>query len=89
MDSLENLLDAVGVNSTECALCSALLENLVVAVCLENGHAMLLLVLSDFAADAHALCKEVHEIVVNLVNLLAESSNVLGCYNLVAYYEDR
>ena len=52
---------------------------------------MLFLVLSDFAAYAHALAEDVDEAVVYLVYLLAESCDVFCCLCLFAddeYGED-
>ena len=85
---LVDFLDELGVHAAEGALCAALVENLVVALCLQHGHVMLFLVLSYLTAHAHALCEDVHHLVVELVDLLAQLADALGGDGVVAYDEE-
>ena len=50
---------------------------------------MFLFVLSDFAADAHPLGKDVHDGVVYLVNLLTQLADTFGGDGLITDYEQR
>ena len=50
---------------------------------------MLFLVLSYLTAHAHALCEDVHHLVVELVDLLAQLADALGGDGVVAYDEER
>ena len=84
---LEDFLDKLRVHTTERALCSTLVENLVIAYCLKNSHVVLLLVLANLAAHTHTLGKKFHQAVVEFVNLLAQFVNALGGDSLRTHYE--
>ena len=75
------------IHTAERALCTTLVQNLVVAVGLQHGHVVLLLVLTNLAANSHALCQQVHQLVVKLVNLFTQLCYTLGSGLLVADYQ--
>ena len=78
MDALEHVLHEVRRHAAEHALRTALVEYLGVAARLYDCHVVLALVLSDFAADAHALGQQFNERVVDFVNLVAQRIEALG-----------
>ena len=55
VDEFKDMCSALWIYATQAGLCTTLLKDLVVAVGLEHGHIMLLLVVTDFAAHAHTL----------------------------------
>ena len=69
VDALEHLGYEVGAHAAERTLHATLGENLVVTDSLQDGHVVLLLVVANLAAHSHALRQDVHELVVELVNL--------------------
>ena len=89
MDALEDLGDELGPHATERTLDTTLGEDLVVARGLEDGHVVLLLVVAYLAAYAHTLGEDVHDLVVELVNLLTQADESLGGGVLVADDEQR
>ena len=68
---------------------SALFEYLVVAVGLQHGHVVLLLVLPYLAAYAHTLGQQVHQLIVEFVYLLAQCLYALCGNAVVADDEQR
>ena len=84
MDILEYVCYKLGVHTTERALGTTLVQNFVVAVGLQHRHVVLLLVLTNLTAHTHALCQQLHQLVVKLVNLLTQLGDTLGSGLLVA-----
>ncbi len=77
MDALEHLGDELGGHTRQGSLHATLLQNLVVATRLQYRHIMFLLVLAYLAAHTHTLGQELHQLVVNLVNLLTHLLDAL------------
>ena len=72
MDVLKDILHTFGGDTEQRTLCTALVENLGVALGLHDGHALLLLVFTHLARDAHTAGEQLDEVVVHLVNLLTQ-----------------
>ena len=72
MDCLQNGLHKVAVHIHFLGGIDAGLHDFIVAVHLKHGHAVLLLKLADFAANAHALAKQLNQFGIKLVNLTAQ-----------------
>ena len=89
MHAFEDFLHKLAVHAAKRALSAALVENLTIPYGLQHGHVVLLLVLSDFAAYAHTLGKQVHQLVVEFVNLLTQFVDTLSGDFLVADDEER
>ena len=87
VDVLEDVFDAACVYAFEGSLCGSLVEYLGVALGLDYGEAVVFLVLAYLATDGHAACKEVDEVVVYLVDALAEGGEGGGEVDVVAYDE--
>ena len=88
VDGLEDSFDELGAHAAEGGLCSALVEDLVVAGGLQHGHPVLLLEGAYLAAHTHALGEYLDELVVALVDLCAELCEVLRGVLLVADDEE-
>ena len=71
VDVFEDVGDKIGRHAALGTLSTTLGEDLTIAFGLKDGHVVLLFVLANLATDAHALGQQVHELVVELVNLMA------------------
>ena len=89
MDQLEDASYKLAVHTAERTLGTTLFEYLVVAGSLKDSHVVLLLILTDFTAYAHTLGEKIHQLVVELVNLMTELSDALGGSCLTAHYKQR
>ena len=68
----------LGVEVEFGCLRSAKVENLVVALRLQYGHVVLLLVLTYLVRDAHALREKCQQLIVDLVDLTTQLGKALG-----------
>ena len=89
MDVLKDVGHELGIHATEGTLGSTLVQNLVVSIGLQHRHVMLLLVLTDLAAHLHTLGKQVHQLVVELIDLLTQLGDALRLRVLIADDEQR
>ncbi len=89
MDVFEDTGHKLSRHTALGALGTALGENLAVAIGLQDGHVVFLLVLTNLTADAHALRQQVHELVVEFVDLVAQLLDALGGNAFVADDEQR
>ena len=69
VDMLKDLGSKLWAHSAERSLGTTLLENLVVAVGLQNCHIVLFLVCTNLTAHTHALCQKLHQLIVQFVDL--------------------
>ncbi len=88
VDMLKDLGSKLRAHSAEGSLGTTLLENLVVAVGLYDGHIVLLLVGTNLAAYTHTLSQEIHQLVVALINLTAQLMQTLCRIMLITNYEE-
>ena len=69
MDGLEHLLHEFRTHAAEGSLCATLVQDFVVASCLKDGHVVLFLERTDFAAHTHPLGQYLDDLVVAFVDL--------------------
>ena len=74
----------VVAHTAEGSLGTTLVENFSVAGRLQHGHVVFLLVLPDFAAYAHTLGEKIHQLVVEIVNLVEQLGDAFRGNGLVA-----
>ena len=86
---LEDVGHKFGSHAAERPLRTALREDFVVAIGLKHGHVVLFFVLADFATHAHTFRQEVHELVVELVDLVAKLRDALRGNGFIANHKQR
>lgn len=73
---LEYLLDKFRIHAQKHTLRTAFVQNFIVTSRLQNRHIVLFLERTDFTCHTHTLGKFLHQVVVALVNLLAQFAEV-------------
>ena len=77
MDILEHMRHELRIHATEGTLGTTLVQDLVVTVGLQHRHIVLLLILSDLTTHTHTLRQQLHQLVVELVDLLTQLTDTL------------
>ena len=72
MNVLKNLSSKLRAHATERSLSTTLVKNLVITVGLNDSHIMLLLVSTNLTAYTHTLSQEIHQLIVEFINLTTQ-----------------
>ena len=84
MDVLKDAGDELGIHACERSLSTTLVQNLVVAVGLQDRHIVCLLILTNLTTYLHATGQHIHDLIVEFVNLLTQLCNAFCRGVLVA-----
>ena len=87
MDILEDVSDKLWIHATECTLGTTLVQNLIVTVSLKHGHIMLFLILTNLTTNLHTLGEQIHQLVVELIDLLTKLADALSSGLLITDHE--
>ena len=87
VDILKDVGDELRIHTTEGTLGTTLVQNLIVTIGLKDGHIVLFLVLTNLTTNLHALGEQIHQLVVELVDLLTKLADALSSSLLITDHE--
>ena len=85
---LEDLGSKLRAHTTKGSLCTALVQNFIVTVGLYDGHIVLLLVSTNLTANTHTLSQEIHQLVVQLINLTTQLMQTFSRIMLITNHQE-